>query len=120
MNFCSSWQRSISRYQEHSNKNDYIYDYNKFKEILKKKYGKPSESNIFWKNKTYKNKPSYYGMAIAVGDLSYFSSWVTNSTKIICCLFGDNFNIYCGVEYVSKELGPLEKKQTEKRNLEKF
>jgi hypothetical protein len=106
--------------EEHSNKNDFIQDYNEFKEIIKKKYGKPVKEDIYWKSRIYKNDPSNYGMAIATGNLSYFSSWKTNDSKIICFLHGDNYNIYCGIEYVSEELASLEKEQAEKKNLEKF
>lgn len=106
--------------EEHSNKNDFIHDYDEFKDIIKKKYGKPVKEDVFWRSRIYKNDPSNYGMAIATGNLSYFSSWKTNGSKITCFLHGDNFNIYCGVEYVSEELGSLEKEQDEKRNLEKF
>ena len=106
--------------EEHSNKNDFINDYDEFKEIIKKKYGKPVKEDIFWKSRIYKNDPSNYGMAIATGNLIYLSSWKTNDSKIICFLRGDNFKIYCGVEYLSKELGSLEKEQAEKSNLDNF
>lgn len=39
----------------HTNKNDYIYDYENLKEILIKKYGKPKADEIVWKNDLYKN-----------------------------------------------------------------
>jgi hypothetical protein len=106
--------------EEHSNKNDFIHDYDEFKEIIKKKYGKPVKDDILWKSRIYKNDPSNYGMAVATGNLSYFSSWKTNNSKIICFLHGDNFNVFCGVEYVSNELGSIEKEHEEKKNLEKF
>ncbi|MCK4325552.1 hypothetical protein KAW55_02220, partial [bacterium] len=41
--------------QAHSNKNDYISDYNKLKKILTKKYGKPIKDFSRWKNDLYKD-----------------------------------------------------------------
>lgn len=106
--------------EEHSNYNDFIQDYDNYKDIIKKKYGKPNKENVYWKSRIYRNDPSNYGMAVATGNLSYFSEWETSDTKITCFLYGDNFKVQCGVEYLSKELSSLEKEQREKKNLENF
>lgn len=106
--------------EEHSNKNDYISDYNAFKDILTKKYGQPSDEQTFWKNDLYKDDYSDWGMAISVGHLAYFSSWETQDTEIDSMLAGENFRINCIVEYCSKELKDIEKKAEEKKALESF
>jgi len=106
--------------EEHSNKNDFINDYKLFQSILIIKYGKPLKDDIYWRNNLYKKDPSNWGTAISVGHLSYFSKWDTGDTEIICFLHGDNFNIKCGVEYISRKLEQLEKSYKEKKGLENF
>ena len=39
----------------------YVYDYQKLKRILQKKYSNPLEDRMVWKNKKYKNSPGYWG-----------------------------------------------------------
>lgn len=106
--------------EPHSNKNDFIEDYDDFKQMLTKKYGKPKKDNIVWRNNLFKNDFSQWGTAIGVGHLVYASEWETDSTKILCLLSGDNFKISLGVGYESKELKLLKKKQKEKRALDLF
>ena len=104
----------------HTNKNDFITDYNDFKEILTKKYGKPKEDKSFWKNDLYKDDYSRWGTAISLGHLIYFSSWETEDTEINNMLMGENYDISCIVEYSSKNLKEIEKKAKEKKALEAF
>ena len=106
--------------EEHSNKNDFINDYKLFQDILIKKYGKPIKDDIYWRNNLYKKDTSNWGMAVGVGHLSYFSNWHSQDTDIVCFLYGDNFNIRCGVEYISNKLRQLEKNYKEKKGLENF
>jgi len=104
----------------HSNKSDFIQDYNNFNEILKKKYGEPLEDKRFWKNDLYKDDYSHWGMAISLGHLALYSKWETPHTAIISMLAGENFDIKCGVEYSSKKLKNLEEKSKEKKEMEAF
>jgi hypothetical protein len=104
----------------HSNNNDYIDDYNAFKNILTTKYGKPIYDKVIWKTNLYKRDPQHWGLAIALGHLSYFSKWIKDDTEIVCALMGDNNEITCGVEYQSIKLLPLEKSHKEKKALENF
>lgn len=106
--------------ESHTNKNDYITDYNDFKEILTKKYGKPKQDETVWKNDLFKDDYSDWGTAISVGHLVYFSSWETKETEINEILMGENYDITCGVEYVSKNLKEIEKKAQEKKALDAF
>jgi len=106
--------------ESHSNKSDFIKDYNDFKKILEKKYGPPKLDKTRWKNDLYKDDPSHWGMAISMGHLVYFSIWETSSTKISSILSGDNFKINCGVDFRSKKLEALEKKAEEKKALDAF
>lgn len=106
--------------ESHTNKNDYIADYNDFKEILTKKYGKPKRDETLWKNNLYKDDYSSWGSAIGMGHLVYLSTWETSNTEINNLLTGDNFDISCVIEYRSKKLKEIEKKAQEKRALDAF
>jgi hypothetical protein len=105
---------------EHSNKNDFINDYNDFKNILIKKYGKPVKENTYWRNNLYKSDTSQWGFAISLAHLSYFAQWESEETQIISSLYGDNYAIKCGVEYSSKKLKPFVEKYKDKKGLENF
>jgi len=104
----------------HTNKNDYITDYNDFKEILTKKYGSPKNEQTLWKNDLYKDDHSHWGLAISIGHLKYFSAWETDNTEILNFLSGDNYHILCGVQYRSKSLKEIEIKGNEKKALKQF
>ena len=106
--------------ESHTNKNDFISDYNDFKEILIKKYGKPKQDEILWKNNLYKDDYSSWGTAISIGHLIYFSSWETQNTDINNMLVGENYDISCIVEYTSKDLKEIEKEAQEKKALDEF
>jgi len=48
----------LAQYQfteTHSNRNDYISDYNSLKKVLMKKYGKPIKDQQVWKNDLYES-----------------------------------------------------------------
>lgn len=106
--------------ESHTNKNDFITDYNDFKEILTKKYGKPKQDESLWRNDLYKDDYSGWGTAISLGHLIYLSSWETPDTEIKNMLMGENYDISCIVEYRSKNLKELEKKAQEKKALDAF
>ncbi|MFC1541591.1 hypothetical protein ACFL50_03975 [Candidatus Latescibacterota bacterium] len=106
--------------ESHTNKNVFISDYNEFKEILTKKYGKPKQDDTFWANDLYKDDYSNWGMAISLGHLTYLSSWETQDTEIQTYLTGENYDISCIVEYRSKDLKELEEKAQEKKALDVF
>jgi hypothetical protein len=104
----------------HSNKNDFIIDYNDFKEILIKKDGPPEKDDSFWKNDLFEYDHSKWGTAISSGHLMYISEWETEDTTILNALMGENYKISCVVEYRSKNLENLEKKAKEKKAMEAF
>ncbi len=104
----------------HSNKNDFISDYNDFKKILIKKYGDPVEDESIWRNDLYKSDYQSFGMAISVGHLIYYSKWSTDDTEINNMLMGENYDISCIVEYTSVALKEIEKKAQEEKALEAF
>ena len=104
--------------ETHTNKNDFIDDYDTFKNTLTKKYGKPKMDKIVWKNDLYKDDYSSWGMAISVGHLVYASTWEVPNTEIGNMLHGENYNISYVVTYESKKLKGLKEKVEEKEALD--
>lgn len=102
-------------YEEHVNKNEYITDYEKLKEILKKKYGDPAKDRTTWVSNIYKDNSREWGLAISLGQLVYFTEWDTESTQIWLMLHGDNNKIQFSLEYTSIMYSYLDKK-LEKEN----
>ena len=107
---------------KHSNKNDYIADFEHIKSLLNKKYGTPlkEDKDGFWKNNLYKDDPQHWGMAVSLGHLIFRARWENEKTKIFHSLSGDNFNIKHGIIYEGKELEKLVDEKTEKETLEGF
>ena len=90
--------------ETHSNNNLYIDDYNKFKNLLSKKYGAPKMEETYWKDDLFKDDYSSWGMAIARGDMFMYSTWSDEKTDIECSIVGDNYSITCKILYKSIEL----------------
>ena len=87
--------------EPHINKNDYIDDFNDFKQALTKKYGEPAAEEVTWENDMFKNDKSKWGLAISMGHLQYLSHWKTSTTVIFAVLTGDNLTANCVVSYNS-------------------
>jgi len=88
--------------EKHSNKNEYINDYNKLKEILTRKYGSPIKSDLRWFKDLYKDRPQDYGIAVSTGHLGFESKWKTDRTLIRLTLKGDNYKLILDLLYKSK------------------
>ena len=106
--------------EEHSNENDYLYDYFKLKDILKKKYGDPAIDDIDWRNTRYVDSEEDYGRAVSLGHLELFAAWDTSSTDISCNLEGDNYEVELSVLYYSKAHRQLVEKSLESKELDDF
>ena len=102
----------------HSNKTDFITDYEEFKTVLTKKYGKTIQDRTIWKNDLYKSDYSHWGMAISIGHLIYLTKWETTNTTIANMLTGDNYKITHVILYNSKKLKGLGEKAKEKEALD--
>jgi hypothetical protein len=95
--------------EEHANKNEYITDFEKLKELLNKKYGDPAKERTTWLSNIYKDNSRDWGLAISLGQLVYFTEWDTESTQIWLMLHGDNHEIQFSVEYTSIKYSYLDK-----------
>ncbi|GAH71775.1 unnamed protein product, partial [marine sediment metagenome] len=105
---------------KHSNDNLYIDDYEKLKETLTKKYGKPKFDKVTWDDDLYKDDRSHWGFAVSLGHLDYFSSWETSTTYISLRLNGDNYKISLVIAYESRELEEWVKRIEEEKAKSKF
>jgi len=103
--------------EDHSNKNDFISDYKKLKELLTKKYGNPDKDETIWKNDLYKDDYEDWGTAISIGHLIYYSTWKTERTELTLYLSGENYSISTVIEYQSVKLGDVETELREKEQL---
>ena len=103
--------------EEHMNKNGYIDDYDKLKTLLSKKYGKPTDDDVIWKNDLYKDDYQDWGFAVSMGQLVYQSAWENEKTRILLYLRGDNFNVFLGIKYVSKDMTETIRENREKESL---
>ncbi len=94
--------------EEHTNKNDYIDDYNSLKAALTGKYGDPLNDRTNWKNSLYRDDKEEWGFAVSLGHLSYFATWSTPTTEVFLGLLGDNYKVDLVIEYSSIALAGLE------------
>ncbi|NIS59238.1 MAG: hypothetical protein GTO13_00565 [Proteobacteria bacterium] len=104
--------------RKHINQNWYIYDFKKVDTILRKKYGKPDVHKEIWRRDLYKNDRDNWGMAMAVGDLGYFTQW-KGETSISHSLSGDNFKINHSLIYSNTKLEKEYEEFKGKKKLEK-
>lgn len=94
-------------------KNAYLEDYQKIKEALIQKFGKPLEENMNWQDSTYKDDFATWGEAIRLGHLELSSRWQTPQTEILASLTGNNDEIALIVEYTGLQLKELAKRSQE-------
>ncbi|TSA23524.1 hypothetical protein D4R71_08350 [bacterium] len=98
--------------ETHTNKNDYILDFENLKKLLNKKYNEPYFSKQ-WKNDLYKNDYDQWGFAISIGHLLYFAEWSILNSSVKLILQGENYEIGLQLEYSSKMLHYIEDKKKE-------
>ena len=105
---------------EHSNATDFIYDFDRIKDLMSKKYGSALKDEEIWKDDLYQDDPSEWGMAIGNGGLVKFATWAADDTDITLLLSGDNYEIFFAIDYVSKRFGHLENQQKEEQALDEL
>lgn len=102
----------------HANENLYLEDRLTALDKLKQKYGDPTEDNTYWSSNLYRDDPTRWGFALSIGDVSYYTKWQTNDTKITLALYGDNYEVTFGIQYDSIELKKLQEKVEQKKVLD--
>lgn len=104
--------------EEHTNKNDFIYDFKKLVNLLSKKYGEPDWNSPEWKNRLYQDDPSDYGFAVSIGHLVYSAGWLKDRTDISVILTGENYDITFLLQYASTKYRRLREENDMKRSLD--
>ncbi|MEA2103060.1 MAG: hypothetical protein U9P79_00230 [Candidatus Cloacimonadota bacterium] len=94
----------------HIDRNFYIRDFKKLKDILTQKYGNSNKQT---------NKVNV-GEGDLVINLNYISDWSTPETEIQLFLLGDNAKISLKIYYSSVEINKLREVESEQNLLENF
>lgn len=98
---------------EYLDKNAYLEDYQKVKDALVQKFGRPVEEAMDWRDTTFKDEIGAWGEAISLGHLELSSRWLTAKTEIEAVLSGENEEIFLTVNYFGRPLRELAKKSEE-------
>jgi len=109
-----------SSLESHMNKNEFIDEYEKLKELLIKKYGEPKTDDVIWRNDLYKDDRSGWGTAISVGHLIYRATWETERTDVVTALTGDNFKVQHLIGYRSNADKEAVEEKAEQETLDKL
>jgi hypothetical protein len=117
---CCLAEAQYAHLGEHTNKNEYIDDYESLKRRMAEKYGAPDSDDVEWKNDLFKDRPQDYGLAVSVGLLEYEAEWQTKTTDIDLHLFGDNYQIDLFTNYRSKIFGPALVQQLRDKQKDEF
>ncbi|MDB6123625.1 MAG: hypothetical protein JWQ71_2618, partial [Pedosphaera sp.] len=105
---------------KHSNLNDHLEDYKRFKTLLTKKYGPSKENDETWSQNRYKDTPEKYGLAISLGHLKYRTTWETDRTQIAMVLKGENSEIRHLIFYKERATEKKRVEEIEKKALKKL
>ena len=98
--------------KDHYNKDFYTRDFDRYSELLEKKYGEPVTDDTLWGNDLYKDDRSEWGMAASLGYVMFIENWYHGETEIIHSLSGSNGDCTHMVEYngigTSKQVEKME------------
>ena len=97
-----------------TNKDLYIGKFDKFEELLIKKYGKPDQRARRGSTNSFTSDVD----AISMGEGVYFDTWKTLESEVSLLLTGDNFELNLGIRYQSIELGKEKEKLDKEKSLD--
>ncbi|OPZ58158.1 MAG: hypothetical protein BWY87_01528 [Deltaproteobacteria bacterium ADurb.Bin510] len=83
----------------HWERSGYIEAYENLKNLLSQKYGEPVIDEARWSNHQFEHSESQWGLAVAMGHLSYTCAWQTERTTIGMKLWGDDLEICHEITY---------------------
>ncbi|HUU87064.1 MAG TPA: hypothetical protein VMX17_04850 [Candidatus Glassbacteria bacterium] len=104
----------------HSNKTDFVRDYENIKAKVVEKYGKPKADKTIWKNDLYKDDPSEWGMAVSVGHLVKYCTWERPEVVMSLEIFGDNYKINLKLDYMHPDFDKMKEAADKEKEEEKF
>lgn len=90
--------------QVYHNKEQYIGEYFKIKDLLSEKYGSPQRlADEIWTNDKYKDNQQMRGFAVSLGHLVFQNSFSTleRNMEIVPLLSGKDFNITLQIQYIN-------------------
>jgi hypothetical protein len=94
--------------KEYPNPELYLNDYNKFKDLLLQKYGKPYKEVQNWSNPTVQREELTKGQAIVDGHLTLTDLWVTDRSIIKVSIVQGVNHPEIEIDYVSKTWNEME------------
>lgn len=98
----------------------YLQDYEKFKELLTLKYGKPISDEEEWSSNTFPFIKENYGQAICDGYLNLITVWSTDNSIIKVVLLTLNNRPSLQIHHTAKLLNEFENKEALKASLPKL
>ncbi|XOV82762.1 MAG: hypothetical protein ACFHXK_18120 [bacterium] len=67
---------------EHSDRNNYLDDYNHLNKLLQKRYPDAGQPTQVWTNRLFEDKPDNWGRAVASGHMTYQWSYESGRSRI--------------------------------------
>lgn len=98
----------------------YLHDYEKFKELLTIKYGKPISDEEEWSSNTTPFTKENYGQAISDGYLDLIAVWSTDNSIIKIVLLTLNNHPSLQIHHTAETLSEFENKEALKTSLPKL
>jgi hypothetical protein len=97
--------------KKYSNPQLYLQEYNKFKDLLSEKYGKPAIESETWNNSNNSaSEKQNYGQAVADGKLTLSTIWNTDRSYIKIILPTNDKHPVLQIHYTTRSLDELENK----------
>lgn len=85
--------------ERYADKDRYVADYNKIRDFLTEKVGRPLSNNVVWReNLAFADRDKNWGTALSTGCLSLDAEWVFQGTDLRLSLTGDNNEILFAAE----------------------
>ncbi len=107
--------------KEYANAQLYVEDYNKFKDLLVKKYGKPASETQIKNSNMSDTENQNFGQLVADGNLSLSTIWNTGRTIVkIALVTGTNKRPTLQIQYTTKSFVALENQEELKATIGKL
>lgn len=98
--------------QEHLKPEQFLAEYARVEESLRRQHGQPLESGEHRRNGSMP-EGSDLGRMVAVGEVTLLSRWETEDTVITHVLRGESLDVDHEINYVSKKIGKTESRVME-------
>ena len=106
--------------KKYTNPQLYIQDFNTFKKLLTRKYGKPASDKMNWNKNTPLLEKHNYGQAVVDGNLNLSTIWTTERSLIEIAVTVVNHIPSMHIHYTTKNLDELENNDELQKALNKL